>query len=159
LVDQGRVESVNVSRGGVPKTCVPEVMITEHGLQGDHQDDLRYHGGRDRAVSLFSLDLINALRAEGHPIAPGTAGENITISGLDWTALAPGRELLAGAVHLYITGYAAPCEKIRRSFRDGDFIRISQKVHPGWSRFYTRVLSGGLVRPQDVVKLLGYPVF
>src|SRR5687768_9310782 len=98
----GRVASINVSRGGVPKIGVDEALVTEYGLEGDHQNDLRHHGGPDRAVSLFSLELIDALRAEGHPIAPGTAGENITISGLEWSSLSSGREILIGPVRLRI---------------------------------------------------------
>lgn len=154
LACEGRVESVNVSRGGVPKTAVFEALVTEQGVAGDRQDDLRYHGGPDRAVSLFSLDLIEALRREGHPIAAGTAGENVTVTGLDWAVVTPGRELLVGPVRLLITAYAAPCEMIRESFLHGTFVRISHKVHPGWSRVYARVLTRGIIRPGDQVQVL-----
>jgi MOSC domain-containing protein YiiM len=149
----GRVASINVSSGGVPKAAVAEAVVSEYGLDGDYQNDPAHHGGPSRAVSLYSLELIEALRAEGHPIAAGTAGENITIAGLDWPSLRFGQELLIGGVRLRITGYAAPCEKIRASFLDGDFVRISHKVHAGWSRLYTRVLSGGVVRVNDAVSL------
>jgi len=154
VLSLGRVASINVSRGGVPKLGVAEAVVGRYGLDGDHQNDFRIHGGPDRAVSLYSLDLIEALRAEGHPIRPGSAGENITISGLDWSLLSPGQELAVGAVRLQITGYAAPCENIQDSFLHGNFVRISRKLHPGWSRLYTRVLSGGLVRVNDVVSLV-----
>ena len=151
----GRLASINVSFGGVPKNPIAEALVTEYGLEGDHQNDPLHHGGPNRAVSLYSLELIEALRAEGHPIAAGTAGENITISGLDWPSLRSGQEMLVGPVRLCITGYATPCEKIRNSFLDGGFVRISQKVHPGWSRLYTRVLSGGVVRLKDNVSVSG----
>ena len=154
MVSRGRVESINVSRGGVPKTSVSEALVTEQGVDSDRQDNLRDHGGPDRAVSLFSLELIQALQREGHPIGAGTSGENITLSGLDWPALTPGRELLVGPVRLVITNYAAPCETIRQSFLDLRFVRISQKAHPGWSRLYTRVLTCGIVRPGDPVHVL-----
>ena len=78
----GRIDSINTSRGGVPKEPVFEAMITQAGLDGDRQRDLRFHGGPDRAVVLFSLDVIRDLQREGHAIAPGTTGENLTISGL-----------------------------------------------------------------------------
>ena len=52
------------------------------GLEGDRQRDLRFHGGPLRAVSLYSLELIEALQAEGHPIAPGAMGENLTMAGV-----------------------------------------------------------------------------
>jgi MOSC domain-containing protein YiiM len=147
----GRLVSINVSRGGVPKSSVFEALVTEHGVDGDQQRDLRFHGGPDRAVSLFSMEAIEALRAEGHPIAPGTIGENFTISGLDWPRIVPGAVLIVGAVRLEVTSYAAPCRNIRHSFVREDVARVSQKHHPGWSRVYTRVLEGGLVRPGEVV--------
>ena len=54
----GRVESINTSRGGVPKTAVLEAQVTSEGIVGDVQRDLRYHGGPERAVSIYSLELI-----------------------------------------------------------------------------------------------------
>jgi MOSC domain-containing protein YiiM len=151
---EGRIESINTSRGGVPKTAVLEALVTSEGIAGDVQRDLRYHGGPDRAVSIYSLDLIAALQREGHPIAAGTAGENLTVSGVDWSLMVPGREIQVGEVRLAVTRYASPCEKIERSFKDRDFTRISQKVHPGWSRVYTRVITAGTIRPGDSVSLL-----
>jgi MOSC domain-containing protein YiiM len=150
-MNPARLESVNVSRGGVPKTSVFEALITEHGLDGDSQADLRYHGGPKRAVMLFSLDVIRALQHEGHPIAAGTAGENLTVSGLDWAALCPGMRLQVGPVELQLTSFAAPCGKIRRSFLNEDYMRVAQESHPGFSRIYARVLAGGLVRPGDPI--------
>ena len=148
---RGRLESINVSGGGVPKTSVFEALITESGLSHDRQTDLRYHGGPDRAVVLYSLEVIDALQLEGHPIHIGRTGENLTISGLEWLAIVPGVELQIGAVRLHVTKYAAPCSNIRGSFLDGNFARISHKVHPGWSRICARVVSAGIVRPHDPV--------
>jgi MOSC domain-containing protein YiiM len=153
VLSRGRIESINVSRGGVPKVPVPEALVNSQGLAGDFQRDLRDHGGPERAVSLYSLQLIEALRSEGHPIAPGTAGENVTVSGIDWSAVVPGRRIQLGPVQLVVTGYAAPCETIAHSFLDEDFLRISQKIHPGWSRVYTRVAAGGRIRTGDHVLL------
>lgn len=147
----GRLEAIHISRGGVPKLPVFEALITERGLEGDSQDDLRHHGGPDRAVVVFSLEVIRALQQEGHPIHPGTTGENLTISGLDWTALALGDELLIGDVRLRLTKYADPCRNIAGSFAGGRFKRIDQDRNPGWSRLCARVVNGGIVRPGDAV--------
>jgi MOSC domain-containing protein YiiM len=149
----GRLVSINISPGGVPKTSVFEAFISEQGVDGDRQRHLRVHGGPDRAVSVYSIDVIRALQAEGHPMGPGTAGENLTLSGIDWKMVTPGSELHVGPVRLVVTGYAAPCDQIRPSFADGDSTRISQKRHPGWSRVYTRVASAGIVQPGDAVIL------
>lgn len=151
----GRLASINVSAGGVPKTSVAEAAVAEGGVAGDRQRDLRYHGGPDRAVSLFSLEAIRALEREGHPIGIGTTGENFTISGLDWSGVVPGAELRVGPVRLQVTAYAAPCSNIAGSFAGGAFARISPKAHPGWSRVYARVLAGGTVRAGDPAELLG----
>jgi MOSC domain-containing protein YiiM len=150
-MSHGRVESVNISRGGVPKTSVFEALVSSSGLDGDHQDDPRYHGGPDRAVVLFSLEVIRTLQAEGHPIAAGTTGENLTISGIDWNTIGPGTTLQIGAVRLRVTRFATPCRKIRAAFLKADYMRVSQDEHPGFSRVCARVLSGGVVRPGDPV--------
>jgi len=149
----GRLESINSSRGGVPKMSAFEALVTEDGLDGDRQRDRLSHGGVNRAVVLYSLDVIRALQAEGHSIATGSTGENLTVSGIDWTAVVPGVELRVGDVRLRITNYASPCHKVAPYFVNQEFTRISQKVHPGWSRVCARVVSGGIVRIGDAVEV------
>lgn len=148
------IVSLNRSSGGVPKLRVDEALITVDGVIGDRQSDRRHHGGPDRAVSVYSLDLIEQLQLEGHPIAPGTAGENVTVTGVDWRAMQPGQRFSLGDAELEVTGFAAPCTTIRASFLDEEFTRISEKVNPGWSRVYARVLREGKVRPGDEMRLL-----
>jgi len=150
----GTIVQVSISRGGVPKLPVLEAEIGEQGLAGDRQRDLRNHGGPERAVCLYAAERIAALRAEGHPIAPGTAGENITTAGIDWDRVKAGVRLRLGAdVVLEVTRPTSPCTNIAGSFAKGDFVRISEKVNPGWSRVYARVITGGTVRPGDTVAL------
>ena len=147
------VHSLNTSDGGVPKLARESVAVRKTGLEGDRQRDLEYHGGPDRAVSLYSLELIEALRQEGHPIAPGTIGENLTLAGLDWKALRPGTRLEIGEVSIELTSHAAPCQNIAGSFSDRMFKRVAEKAHPGWSRFYARVLKEGTLRVGDRVQV------
>lgn len=146
------VAAINVSRGGVPKLPVEVGVVSANGIVGDKQRDRRFHGGPARALCLYSLDRIDALVAEGHPVAPGTLGENVTISGLDWSRVRKGARLAIGEVEVEITSFAAPCKTIRKSFIDEDFTRISQKLHPGWSRAYARVVKAGSIRPGDRVE-------
>jgi MOSC domain-containing protein YiiM len=150
----GTIAQVNVSPGGVPKTPVASARVDGLGLHGDDHDHKEIHGGPERAVCLFALERIEALAAEGHPIAPGYAGENVTVRGIDWDLVVPGARLRLGAeVLLEITRYAPPCKTNRAWFKDGDFNRMNQKRHPGWSRSYARVLAGGIIRPGDAVLL------
>jgi MOSC domain-containing protein YiiM len=154
-VNAGRLASINVSPGGVPKRPVPQAQIEGLGLVGDGHRDLEHHGGPERAVCLFSLERIRALAAEGHAIGPGAIGENLTVEGLDWSRVGPGRRVLVGdEVLLEVTRYTSPCATIAAVFRGGDYARVSQRRHPGDSRVYARVLQTGLVRTGDPVRLL-----
>lgn len=146
------LHQISVSDGGVPKLPVPEARITVNGVAGDRQRSPDIHGGPDRAVCLFSLEVIESLQAEGHSIKPGASGENFTIAGLDWPKLKPGDLLRIGdAVRLEIVKYTEPCRFNAQWFHDRNFNRINQKKHPGWSRLYARVLAEGVVRPGDAV--------
>jgi MOSC domain-containing protein YiiM len=154
-VSVGRVVQINISPGGVPKLPVASARVTREGLTGDAHRDAEHHGGPERAVCLYAMEAIAALQSEGHPIVPGSIGENLTVQGLDWAAVAPGTILGVGEhVILQITRYTSPCGNIRPVFRDGDYGRVSQKRHPGWSRVYARVLGEGPLRPGDQVRVL-----
>jgi MOSC domain-containing protein YiiM len=151
---EGRLHAIHVSNGGVPKHARASCRVTIDGIEGDRQRDLRFHGGPERAVSLYSLELVEALQAEGHPIVPGAMGENLTLAGVDWSAMVPGTTLVVGPVELTLTGFASPCKNIAPAFRDDGFVRVSQKVHPGWSRLYARVTRAGLISVGDAVRIV-----
>ena len=152
---EGRIFQLNCSPGGVPKLAVREAMVTELGLVGDAHKFPDIHGGPDRALCLYSLDRILELQAEGHPIFPGAVGENVTISGLDWDRITPGQQLALGdQVVVEITRYTSPCNSIPASFINGDYPRISQKLHPGYSRVYARVLQTGRLMVGQTVRVL-----
>ena len=150
----GRLHSINVSGGGVPKLACDACAVRRGGLEGDRQRDLENHGGPERAVSIYSIELIEALRSEGHPIAPGTIGENLTLAGLPWSEMHPGVRIEVGEVELECASYAAPCQIIAASFSDGRVVRVSEKVNPGWSRLYARVLKVGTLRVGDRARIL-----
>ncbi len=146
---------INVSQGGVPKLARPQVLVTPDGVEGDRQRNLDVHGGPERAVCLYSLELIMALQAEGHPIYPGAIGENITLTGFDWGTMELGLRLQLGeVVVLEITHFTTPCTNIRAAFSDERYARVSQTRHPGWSRVYARVLVPGQIKPGDPIKIL-----
>ena len=152
---QGRIVQVSISPGGVPKLPVPEARVTTLGIEGDLHREMDVHGGPERALCIFSMEQIRALQAEGHNVSPGAIGENLTVEGLDWERVTPGSRLELGAgVFIEVTSYTAPCSNIKKNFSDGDFSRVSQKRPPGGSRVYTRVLSEGMIRQGDTVRLV-----
>ncbi len=149
----GRVFQLNTSPGGVPKVAVRSAEIGPLGLAGDGVDHPKIHGGPERAVCLWSLERLLALQQEGHPVFPGSVGENVTLAGLSWDALAPGAALAFDCgVRLQVTSYTTPCRTIAASFADAQFKRISQERHPGWSRLYARVLRSGTLTVGEGVR-------
>ena len=149
-----KVYSININeKGGVPKHSVNQAYIGKLRVEGDKQNDQKHHGGENRAVCLYSIDLITELKKEGHPIFAGSTGENITIKGQDWNKLKTGVILEIGQAKIELTHPASPCKTIAKSFKEGNFVRISEKKHPGWSRWYSKVIKEGVVSLNDMVCL------
>jgi MOSC domain-containing protein YiiM len=147
------IYQINISKGGVPKLPVKSVYVSKKGLVGDKHKNKKEHGGPDRAVCLFSIDVIEKLQQEGHPIFAGTAGENITLRYQEYFALHEGTQLKLGEdVLIEITSYTAPCKTIRTSFLEDNFNVISQKLYPGYSRLYAKVLKEGWIAKGDLIQ-------
>jgi MOSC domain-containing protein YiiM len=141
------VKSINLNAtGGVPKHPVPSATIRMNGLEGDKQKHSN-HGGTDRAVLLYSSERITQLQEHKHPITPGSVGENLTISGLDWASLEENNILQIGDVQLQLTFTAVPCGTIRDSFFDYAWTICRD-------RWCAKVLSEGIVNVGDEVILL-----
>ena len=129
--------------------------VTRLGLEGDAHHDVTGHGGTHRAVSILGIEAIGRVAAEGHPIAPGTTGENLTVSGFDVSSLPIGSRLAIGdEVILELAWTANPCRTIRHSFSDLRFGRLSQAAHPADARMYARVVQPGTVRPGDPILVI-----
>ncbi len=143
---------INTSRGGVPKHAVPDAYVSLEGIQDDEHRNTVLHGGPDRALCVYSLELITALQLEGHNLHPGALGENFTLTGLNWAHIRLGDHMkIWEQVCIEFTSFCEPCRRIRQWFHDGSFNRVDQNHHPGWSRLYARVLSEGQVRQGDSV--------
>lgn len=147
----GAVVQLSRSDGGVPKLAVPAARIAKGGLDGDRQAARKHHGRPWQALCLWSVEVIERLRAEGHTVAPGAAGENITVSGVDWATLRPGVRLQVGEALVETSLYALPCAKNAQWFVDGDFRRMEHTRQRGISRIYAWVLVDGDVRTGDPV--------
>lgn len=147
---EGMVFALSISDGGVPKSAVPSADIGFRGLLGDRQGNRRHHGRPFQAVCIWSADVIDALRSEGHPIHSGQAGENVTVEGIDWSTIRPGVRLQIGQVLCEVSAWATPCRHNDQWFT-GRSDRIDHDLHPGWSRAYAWVLEPGSVEVGDPV--------
>jgi len=150
---EGHVVGLHASGGGVPKAPIASAEITRSGVVGDVQKNRIHHGRPLQAVCLWSADVIEALNADGHPVEPGWAGENITIAGVDWASLRPGSRLVVGGIPMLISSHATPCSKIAEGFTDRAFNRVDHDDHPGWSRLYAIPLAEGTIAVGDAVSV------
>jgi MOSC domain-containing protein YiiM len=151
---RGRVVSVNVSPGGLPKLPVGSAWVGTIGLDGDGHESPT-HGGERAAVCLYAVEAIARVAADGHEAFPGAYGENLTLEGIDWGGLAAGDRLSIGedGLELELTQNAAPCAKQARWFIDGAIERISVKHYPDDARWYALVLAEGRVEVGDAVEV------
>jgi hypothetical protein len=141
----GTVDGLFRGDGGTPKHPVGAVEVGWDGVAGDRQADRRNHGRPWQALCLWSTEVIGAFAAAGHPLAPGLAGENITVGGLPWERVVPGARLRIGAVEAEVTAYAVPCKKNAAWFLGRRFDAMHHR-HGPVSRVYATVLRPGPIR-------------
>ena len=151
----GVVARVNASEGGVPKLPTDGGPVGHRGLAGDRQANRKHHGRPFQALCLWSTEVLDELAGQGHPIGPGSAGENLTLSGIDWASLRPGARLRLGTVLAELSFPAVPCANQTQWFSDGDFRRIAYERNPQWVRWYAWVREPGEVRPGDAALVAG----
>ena len=147
----GTVSQLNVSGGGVPKTPIPTATVGLRGVEGDVQAARAHHGRPWQALCLWSQEVIDGFAAAGHPIAAGNAGENVTISGIDWTTLHGGTVIDIGEVRCQLSAPAVPCQKNAGWFTGGDISLMDHDLHPGSSRWYASVIRPGSIATGDAV--------
>jgi len=141
---------VNVSPGGMPKLPVLSARVTRNGIEGDRQRNLKYHGGPDRAVCIYSQELYAWLVEQGIDVSPGQIGENFTTAGLDLQKLSPGYRLRVGEdCIIEITKVRVPCSQLKKWDVDLPELIVGRS---GW---VARVIEEGTVRPGDVIEMLG----
>jgi MOSC domain-containing protein YiiM len=141
------VEQVHTSAGGVPKQPVMSLDVRHDGAVGDVQRTKKHHGAPWQALCIWSTEAIAALVEAGHQLAPGAAGENVTVSGLRWSDVRPGVRLQLGEVVCDVSAFALPCRQNARWFADGDFMVMHHSRGP--SRVYATVVTPGRIAPGD----------
>ena len=164
----GSIVSVQVGRTAplgprkVPSAFVKRpiagpVMAKQLGLVGDHQADLRVHGGPDKAIYCYPVEHYAKWLAE-RPLAeallvPGGFGENLTTRGLDEDRTCIGDVLRIGGVTAQVTQPRQPCFKLGLHFKDPQILR--QMLRSGRSGWYLRVLDPGLVEAGASITRIG----
>lgn len=141
-----------VTTGG-NKQPVAFALLRLENLEGDAQADLKNHGGEDKAVCVYSYDHYAYWQAQlGCSLDSGAFSENLTVEGLRETDVCLGDIIRVGDALTQISQPRQPCSKLAGKFGRRD---LPDRIHStGFSGFYLRVLSEGMVRQGDAFELL-----
>ncbi len=160
------VESVNAGRAdlmkigarmvstGIRKAAVERGHVGTLGLAGDVVADEENHGGPDQAIYLYSSEDYSFWAAElGGLPAPGTFGENLTLSSFGPETVRIGDRYRVGEALLEVTAPRIPCAVFATRMGEADWVRrFADARRPG---LYVRVLEPGAVSAGDTVDRLG----
>ena len=147
----GTIAHLHASKG-LPKKPIDHAVISWKGIDGDVQESRAHHGRPWQALCIWSTDAIDALRAQGHPIGPGFAGENITVAGVPAEAFRPGAHFRIGTVRGFLTAYAIPCSQNNDWFLNKNFMAMSHE-RGNYSRLYAMVTTCGEISVGDTFEL------
>lgn len=137
-------------RSGIGKqTQAGRVPVGALGLSGDHVMNTKHHGGPDQAVYLYSAEDYAWWAGQlGVDLAPGTFGENLTLSAFGGEVRV-GDRYQVGGVLLEATAPRIPCATLAARMGEPNFVKLFKDARrPG---FYARVLEGGEVGAGDPV--------
>ena len=143
-----RVVSINISRGGIPKTSVFSTRVTTAGLEGDGHNHAK-HYSPIQAVCIQDMEKLNELSQTDYSLSPGKAGENLTVENLLVNSLPIGTRLqFGGGVLLEISKVRKPCY-------------VMDSIHPrlkddalGRHGMYARVLKEGVLTMGETVTVM-----
>jgi MOSC domain-containing protein YiiM len=151
LTRKGRTERTGIFK--FPAEAAEQV--TKRGLQGDVIVSKKHHGGPDQAVYIYgAADYEWWSKELGRGIAPGTFGENLTISELESAPFNIGDYIYIGDVVLQVTSPRIPCGTFAARMEDPRWVkRFRHAERPG---LYCRVIREGLVKAGDPVSMENY---
>jgi MOSC domain-containing protein YiiM len=145
-----------VERTGIFKFPTKEpVRVTRLGLEGDVIVSKKHHGGPDQAIYVYgAADYAWWSNELGREPAPGTFGENLTISELESAQFDVGDYLQMGEVTLQVTAPRIPCATFAARMNDPQWVkRFRRAERPG---LYCRVLQEGFVKAGEPVSVERY---
>ena len=152
-VNVGAVRSVEwhgrTVESGIWKAPVAgRIAVRGVNLDGDDQADRRVHGGPDKAVYAYTVEDYDWWATElGHPLEPGTFGENLTVRGISLGDLVIGTRVAAGTAWFEVAQPRQPCFKLWMRMGDAEFVdRFDAAARFG---AYLRILREGDVGAGD----------
>ena len=131
------------------KSPIASGILTETGFEGDQQADLKHHGGKDKAICVYSLHHFPVFeKLLGHKMQVPSFGENFSVDRADEPDLFIGDVFKCGDVKLQISQPRQPCFKTGAFHKNNAVIKLM--IDTGATGFYFRVLNAGEVKESDI---------
>jgi MOSC domain-containing protein YiiM len=147
-----RYEGRKVITGGTKKP-VPRAVLRFENFDGDRQADRVNHGGFEKAVCVYPFDHYPYWsRQLGRDLKPGAFSENLTVLGAMETEVCVGDVFQIGEATVQISQPRMPCAKL--AGKNGSKMLPKLIANVGYTGFYMRVLSEGLVTAGDSFDLV-----
>jgi len=128
------------------------VMLRHLNLDGDRQADLKAHGGKYKAVYVYTYEHYAFWEQElgRDAFEFGHFGENFTVEGMIEDVVHIGDQFRIGEALLEVTQPRVPCFKLGHKMGSQKFVK--QFLHSLRSGFYLRVLEEGEVGARDSIE-------
>ena len=142
---EGIIKAICISeQKGTEKHPVQDIDIIEnHGLENDA------HAGKwHRQVSLLSYEKREEFKAKGADVEDGAFGENLLVSGIEFTSYPVGTQFKIGDVLLELTQIGKSCHSHCSIYH-----QVGQCIMPHLGVF-TRVIHGGHICVGDTVEVI-----
>ena len=162
---QGRRILTAIGKQPVSTEATPtRIDVRPLGLAGDEQADLSVHGGLSKAVYAYPVEhyaFWQTVRAQaglqgwGEPLAHGSLGENLTLSGLLEEEAHIGDLLRFADCTLAISEPRRPCFKLEAKL--GFKHAIKMMAQSGFCGFYLAVRTPGTIAAGESFELIPGP--
>jgi MOSC domain-containing protein YiiM len=147
-----RYEGRELITGGAKKP-LPRAVLRFGNFDGDRQADRVNHGGLEKAVCVYPFDHYPYWSKRlGRDLKPGTFSENLTVSGAIETEVRVGDVFRIGEASVQVSQPRMPCAKL--AGKNGSKMLPKLMANVGYTGFYMRVLSEGLVAAGDSFDLV-----
>lgn len=125
--------------------------VNKLNIEGDGQADLKYHGGEERAVYVYSYDHYAYWEKElnRNDFTMGQFGENLTVEGMMDDDVCIGDQYRIGSVVFEVSQPRIPCFKLAARMNDNRITKLF--FNSGKLGFYMRVLEEGNIIAGDEI--------
>ena len=149
----GKLEDSGIFKREVSGT-VPLSLLN---LEGDEQANLKYHGGRSKAVYVYSASHYpywqEALGKES--LQPSQFGQNVTVDGLADDTVRIGDVFQLGTALVEVAQPRIPCAKLGVRLGDPEF--ANKFLMAGRLGYYLYVVEEGVLAVGDEMRLVQRP--